>query len=387
MFASLSATIRKALGRSWHQLWEAPLWALLGKEINQIRKSRQTLIFLLFPPTIQLVIYGLALNPVVTQLPLGVLDQSQTLYSRELVAVMTQTEVFRLHSLSPSVEDLSQQVATGQVTAGVVIPPEFARDLRRDPPAQVQIWLDGVNANTAGIAAGYLRQIFDQFNRQLLPNPPPLPVALETRFLYNPGLRSSWFFVPGMIGVVLTLTSSLISATTVVREKDTGTLEQLLMTPASGWEILLAKIVPLFVLMMGDVCLALGVARLVFRVPFRGDLGLFLALAGLYLFIGIGLGILLATLANSQQQAVLTSFFINLPIIQLSGAIAPIESMPAFFRYCSLLDPLRHFITILRGILLKGVGLEVLWPHALALVGFTGLVLWVSVNRFRQQLS
>ncbi len=383
MLASLWTTLQK----QWEQFWEAPLWALIGKEINQIRKSRQTLFFLLFPPTLQLILYGLVLNPVVTQLPLGVLDQSQTLYSRELVAAMTQTEVFRLHSLSPSVEDLSQQVATGQVAAGVVIPPDFARDLRRDSPAQVQIWLDGVNANTAGIAAGYLRQIIHRYNRQLLPNPPPIPVDLEVRFLYNPGLLSSWFFVPGMIGVVLTLTSSLISATTVVGEKDTGTLEQLLMTPASGWEILLAKIVPLFGLMMGDVFLALGVARLVFRVPFRGHLGLFLALASLYLFLGIGIGVLLATLASNKQQAVLTSFFVNLPIIQLSGAIAPIESMPAFFRYCSLLDPLRHFITILRGILLKGVGLEVLWPHALALVGFTGLVLWVSVNRFRQQLS
>ncbi|MFQ3614473.1 MAG: ABC transporter permease [Cyanobacteriota bacterium] len=381
------ATIRNALARSWQQLWEAPLWALIGKEINQIRKSRQTLFFLLFPPTIQLVIYGLALNPVVTQLPIGVLDQSQTLHSRELVAVMTQTEVFRLQSLSPSVEDLGQQVATGRVTAGVVIPPDFARALRREQPAQVQIWLDGVNANTAGIAAGYFRQIFNQFNRQLLPNPPPVPVDLETRFLYNPGLLSSWFFVPGMIGVVLTLTSSLISATTVVREKDTGTLEQLLMTPASGWEILVAKIVPLFVLMMGDVFLALGVARLVFRVPFRGDLGVFLLLAGLYLFIGIGLGILLATLASSQQQAVLTSFFINLPIIQLSGAIAPIESMPVFFQYCALLDPLRHFITIVRGILLKGIGLDVLWPHALALLGFAVVIMAVSVDRFRQQLG
>jgi ABC-2 type transport system permease protein len=172
-----------------------------------------------------------------------------------------------------------------------------------------------------------------------------------------------------------------------VREKDSGTLEQLLMTPADAWEILLAKIVPLFVLLMGDVLLALSVARLVFKVPMWGSFILFFTLAGLYVFVGIGVGIMLATVARNEQQVVLISFFINLPVIQLSGAIAPIESMPLFFQYLSLLDPLRYFIDITRGILLKGVGLSVLWPNVLALGVFVAVLLTISINRFRSQLS
>jgi ABC-2 type transport system permease protein len=212
-------------------------------------------------------------------------------------------------------------------------------------------------------------------------------VTTQTTFLYNPGLLSSWFFVPGVLGLVLTLISSLVSSVTVVREKDTGTLEQLLMTPAEAWEILLAKIVPLFVLLMGDVFLALSVGRLVFGVPFRGNFPLFLGLSALYLFVGIGIGIMLATVCRTQQQVVLTSFFVNLPLIQLSGAIAPIESMPTVFKYLSLLNPLRHYVAIVRGILLKGVGLGVLWPNAIALFFFAVVLLSVSINRFRTQLS
>jgi ABC-2 type transport system permease protein len=189
------------------------------------------------------------------------------------------------------------------------------------------------------------------------------------------------------MGLVLTLIASLVSAVALVREKDTGTLEQLLMTPASAWEILLAKIVPLFLLLQVDVALALVLGRTVFGLPFRGHLPLFLLLSGLYLFVGIGIGTLLATVCRSQQQVLLTAFFINLPVVQTSGAIAPIESMPAFFQTISLLNPLRHYITIVRGMQLKGVGLEALWPHALALLLMAMALMAFSVSRFRSQLS
>ncbi len=366
------------------------LWSLIAKEINQIRKNRQLVFLLLFPPTMQLLIYGFALDPEVTQLPLGVLDYSQTQISRELVAFLTENEVFIGKRYTLDENELTQWVRSGSVSTGIVIPPNLGSQLQREQAAEIQVVIDGVDANTAGIAQGYVQQIVTNFNQEQLssasPDSQPL-ITSEVSFLYNPGLRSSWFFVPGMIGVVLTLTGSLVSAITVVREKDSGTLEQLLMTPAAGWEILAAKIVPLFTLLMGDVILALGVARLVFGVPLQGSLLLYMSLSAIYICVGIGLGILLATIAASQQQAVLTSFFFNLPLIQLSGAVAPIESMPTVFRYGSLLNPLRHYITIVRGILLKGVGLNVLWPHVLALLGFCILLLWVSIRQFRQQLS
>ena len=189
------------------------------------------------------------------------------------------------------------------------------------------------------------------------------------------------------MGLVLTLIAILVSAITVVKEKDTGTLEQLLMTPSTNWEILLAKIIPLAFLLLGDVILALTLGTLIFHLPFRGSLVLFMVLSGMYLFVGISLGIMLATIAGSQQQVVLMSFFINLPIVQTSGAIAPIEAMPPVFQYLSLLNPLRHYIAIVRGILLKGVGLDVLWINVLFLLTFAVILMTISISKFRNQLS
>lgn len=363
------------------------LWALILKEINQILRNKQLVLLLTFPPTIQLLIYGFALNPDVHNLKLGIVDYARTYESREMVSALTENGIFIPKQYLSNERDLGEQVRQGKLTAGLVIPPDFKRNLSRNKTAEVQVMVDGVDANTAGIANGYINQIISQYSRQLAENPVPLLINPQTIFLYNPGLKSSWFFVPGMIGVVLTLISSLVSSLTVVSEKDSGTLEQLLMTPAEAWEILLAKIVPLFVMIMGDVFLALAVGRLVFGVPFRGNFVLFLGLSGLYVFVGIGIGIMLATLCATQQQVMLTSFFVNLPLIQLSGAIAPIETMPIFFKYLSLMNPLRHYVAIVRGILLKGVGLDVLWPHAIALLLFAIVLLSVSINRFRSQLS
>jgi ABC-2 type transport system permease protein len=362
-------------------------WALAIKEINQILRSKQTLVLLIIPPTIQLLVYGFALNPDVHNIKLGIIDYANTYESRELVSSLTENNVFVVQQYLFDDQELGEQVREGKVTAGLVIPPEFNRDLSQDKTAEVQVLIDAVDANTAGIANGYMNQMIGQYNRKLQSEQAPALVNTQTTFLYNPGLISSWFFVPGVLGLVLTLIGSLVSSITVVREKDTGTLEQLLMTPAEDWEILLAKIVPLFILLNGDVLLALSLGRLVFGVPFQGNFILFLGLSALYLFVGIGIGMMLATLCQTQQQVVLTSFFVNLPLIQLSGAIAPIESMPIALKYLSLLDPLRHYVEIVRGILLKGVGLDVLWPNAIALLLFAVVMLSVSISKFRSQLS
>jgi len=381
-----------------NRLLESRLWALVIKEINQILKNKQLIFLLLFPPTVQLLVFGFALNPDVQNLKLGIVDYASTNTSRELISAFTENRIFVAKYYGISQESLGEQVQEGQITTGLVIPPDFDRDLRQDQTAEVQVLIDGVDANTAGIASGYIRQIVNQYSRQLAPSigssqssrtsPSQSPlIEPQVKFLYNPGLVSSWFFVPGVLATVLLLTSTLVSSATVVREKDTGTLEQLLMTPAAGWEILLAKVVPLFVLLIGDVILALSVGCLIFGVPFRGNFLFFLVISSLYVFVGIGIGILLATISRSQQQAQLTSFFINLPLIQLSGALAPIDSMPLAFQYLSLLNPLRHFVAIARGVLLKGIGFSVLWPNVLALSIFAIVLLTVSVNRFRAQLS
>jgi ABC-2 type transport system permease protein len=320
-------------------------------------------------------------------LSLGVVDYAHVTASRELVSALTENKVFVLDSFPANEKQLARQVEAGKLTAGMVIPPNFNRQIQAGQSVDIQIFIDGVDANTAGIASGYITQIVNRYNRRLTGVQITPPVTPQTVFLYNPGLKSSWFFVPGVMGLVLTLIGTLVSAVTVVREKDTGTLEQLLMTPAAAWEILLAKIVPLFVLLLGDVLLALTLGTLVFGLPFRGSFLLFIGLSGMYLFVGISLGIMLATVSQSQQQVVLTAFFINLPLVQTSGAIAPIETMPTFFQILSLLNPLRHYIAIVRGILLKGVGLEVLWMHMLALAAFAVVLMTISINKFRSQLS
>lgn len=370
-----------------NRLFESRFCSLVVKEIHQTLRDKRLLFLLIILPTVQLLIYGSALSPDIHNLKLGIIDYAKTSTSRELVSALTENGVFIVERYSNSEQTLSQQVQTGQVTAGLVIPPDFNRDLHQDSTAQVQVFVDAVNANTAGIARSYITQIINHYGRQLNPNRMPTRVQLQVTFLYNPGLKSSWFFVSGVMGVILTLVSSIVSSATVVREKEAGTLEQLLMTPAANWEILLAKVVPLSILLLGDVILGLSLARLIFGLPLRSNFFLFLALSGLYILVGIGMGILIGTILRSQQQTQLMSFSMNVPLIQLSGAIAPIESMPLLFQYLSLLNPLRHYVEIVRGLLLKGVGLDVLWPNAIALGIFATILLIISINRFRTQLS
>ncbi|WP_236612470.1 ABC transporter permease [Picosynechococcus sp. NKBG15041c] len=369
------------------RFFDGRFWALVLKEIQQILKSRQSIFLLIFPPTIQLLVFGLALSPNVDHLSLGLVDHANSAQSREFVSALIENDIFQITAAPTNETQLQQKVRNGQLTAGLIIPPNFDRDLNQGSSAEVQVFIDGVDANTAGIANGYLNQIVNHYNQQKNAVFNTLPIENQSRFLYNPGLTSSWFFVPGVIGVVLTLTGSLISSITVIREKDVGTLEQLLMTPASSGEILLAKIVPLFILLMGDVLIASAMGRFIFHLPFRGDFLIFYLLSGLYVFVSIGLGILLATLSRTQQQVVLTSFFFNAPIIQLSGAIAPIESMPKFFTVLSWLDPLRHYVAIARSLILKGVAIDSLLPNILALFICAVVLLTISVYRFRSQLN
>ncbi len=363
------------------------LWALIQKELRQILRDKQLLFLLIFPPTIQLFIYGFALSPDVYDLRLGVLDLSKTPMSRNLLDAVVQNHVFNVTPLKPTRDAAIEAVKQGRVDASMVIPPEFSRNLKQKQHAEVQILIDGVDANTAGIASGYLVQMISTFARGLEEPRTTGTIRPDISFLYNPGLNSAWFFIPGVMGLILNLTGSLVSSSTLVREKDSGTLEQLVMTPASAFEVLLAKVLPLFVLLFGNVLLSLAVGLLAFQVPFRGNFFLFLAVSSLYILVAISIGITLASISKNQRQAILTSFFINLPVIQLSGAIAPLQSMPQFLQTLSYLNPLRYYIICIRSILLKGIGLEVIWPNVLMLAIFAVTLFMLSARRFRSQLG
>lgn len=366
-------------------------WALFRKELAQILHNRQMVRIILVPPTAMLLLYGFALNPNVQNLKVGITDYSNSPASRQLTEIFEQTEAFRVSRHYTSAEAMAKELAQGHLTVGVTIAPEFARDVARGRTAQVQMLYDAVDANTASIASSYINQLVRDYNLRHRPaadrSSLRYQVQIQTSVLYNQGLDTAWFIVPGMIGVLLTVIGSQLAASSVVREKEAGTIEQLLMTPASNTEVILAKICPLLVLLIMDALIALVVARLVFGIPLRGSLLVFLAISSLYFWVGISIGILLAAFSSSQQQAQLTAFFINPPMVILSGATSPTSAMPAVMQFFSHLDPLRYFIEVCRGILLKGVGLEELWPQVLILMAFAAVMMTLSIRQFRRQLT
>ncbi|MBL8171949.1 MAG: ABC transporter permease [Acidobacteria bacterium] len=371
--------------------------ALFLKEMRQIKQDRKLIVTLILPPTVQLVLFGFALNPEVTNLRLGVVDESQTAVSRELVSAFIESQSFQVRAHYASPAAISQALSAGELDAGLIIPSGFARQRARNETANVQFVLDAVNSNTAGIASGYAQRIIAAYNQQLGKDAAHAAVALDgaaaanlsarVALLYNPGLRNSWFILTGVLGILLILNGSLVAAGAMVKEKEAGTIEQLLMTPAAAWEIITAKMAPLFLLLSLDVWLALGMGWLVFDVPVRGSIILLYVAGALCVLAGVGLGTFLATFSRSLQQAQLLSFFVNPPIAMISGATTPIEAMPHWMQPLTWLNPVRHFSTISRGIMLKSAGLEILYPSLLALFGFAVVLVSISVWRFRKQLG
>jgi ABC-2 type transport system permease protein len=361
------------------------LQSLIFKEIQQILRNKQILAMLLVTPTLQMFTYGLALNPEVKDLNLGVIDMAKTPDSRELTAALVSNKVFDLKPSGDKISELYHKVDEGELDAGVVIPPEFPRLIAAGKPAIIQIVLSAVDANSAGIAAAYLSQIISQFNKTL--NGYVEAISPQVTFLYNPGLNATWFFVPAVIAISLTVAGTLVSTSTLLKEKETGTIEQLLISPASATEILIAKLVPLVVVLFGVVNVSLFLGCTVFHVPLRGSYWLFCISSLEYMFVLLALGLAMASYVANQRQAILSTFFIMMPLIQLSGALSPIASMPVFFRLLSLINPLRFYINCLRGILLKGCGLEQLWLDMLILLGFAVVYMMLGVTQFRKQLT
>ena len=366
------------------------IWALFLKELRHIKRDRQLIAALIVPPTVQLIIFGFSLNPVVTGLKLGVMDESRTAISRDVISAFTESVSFQVAGYYNSPDELSRELRAGNLDAGIIIPSDFDRQRARQETAKVQLLLDAVNSNTAGIAAGYAERIIASVNQRLAdPASQSTTGGLTSRvaLLYNPGLKSSWFMLTGVLGILLVLNGSLVAAGSMVKEKEVGTVEQLLMTPASAGQIITAKMAPLFLLLSADVWIALGVGWLVFGVPVRGSLILIYMAGALCVLAGVGLGTFLATFSKSQQQAQLLSFFINPPIALLSGATTPIEAMPDFLQPITMINPVRHFATIARGIMLKGADVEILYPNFLMLIGFAVLLVAISAWRFRKQLG
>src|SRR6266404_223979 len=396
--------------RSLNQLFSLRLWSLFVQEFHQIRRNRRLVILLIIPPTLNIILFGLALNPTFENLQLGVVDYSRTSESRELVSAFTEGLVFKTRGYYASTDELGQAISRGELDAGLVVPRDFAERRARHETAEVQLLVDAVNANTATIAGGYAARIIASFNQKIAMSQPPrrqivdpnsanAAISMTTNpgaranvtprltLLYNPGLKSAWFITTGMIGLLLVLQGSVVSSASLVREKEIGTIEQLLMTPAGSSEIIIAKVLPIFLLLALDIGLALLVARVAFGVPVRGSLLLFFLSASLCVLCGIGLGMMIATFTRTQQQAQLMGFFTNPPLAILSGATTPIEAMPVWLQPITSINPVKHFAIISRGILLKGSGVEVLYPQLIALAAIALVMVSVSAWRFRKQLG
>jgi drug efflux transport system permease protein len=377
------------------------LRALTAKEFRQILRDRRLVFSLAVAPVLQLLLFGTVLNSNVADVALGVVDDSRTPESRELVAVLTQSQSFRLAGYYLSVDRLGDAISRGAADAGVVIPYDYARNLVRGRPTTVQFLLNAMNVNTAQISRGYAEGVIAAYNAGLAAQGLHVrfqqiaaqrvsrrgSVELDPAFLFNPGLVSTWFIATGVLGILLILNGAIVASTVMLKEREVGTIEQLLMSPATTAEIILAKVAPLVVLLFAMALLSLGLSRVAFQVPFRGSLLLVLGGALLCLFSGIGIGTMIATFTKSAQQAQLTIFFVNPPLASLSGALTPVEAMPRWLQPLTVLNPIYHFGRITRGAMLRGTGLDALWPNLVALLLFTAVLVSLSVWRFRRQLS
>ncbi len=385
----------------WQHLFNNRVRALIQKEFRQIRRDRRLAISLILPPTLQLLLFGFALSATVSNIRLGIVDDSRTPESRELIATLTESKSFREAGYYSSVEELGDALSRNKLDAGIVIPYDYVRGLERGQTVTVQFLLNAMNANTAAIAQGYAEGVLQSYNRGLESQGIHAnytrvaasdvsrrgDVTLDPTYLYNPGLVSTWFIVTGVFGLLLILNGSIVASAAMVKERERGTIEQLLMSPAGTYEIIIAKIAPLFLLLCLMVIFAIGVMQTVFHVPFHGGALLLLSGAALCILCGISIGTVIATFSKSAEQAQLTSFFVNPPLSTLSGAFYPIEAMPRVLQRLTVFNPVYHFVVISRATLLKGAGLGTLWPNFLALSAFTIALVSLSVWRFRKQLS
>ena len=362
------------------------LWALIVKESREILRNKYLLFLMLVPPILQLLILGGALDPQVRNLSLATVDHAKSAESKELLNEIMESDTFKTNESVKSEDALSVELERGQKTIGLVIPSNFSEKFKENQ-GQVQVLVDGADAYTAGIASAKIQRTIYEFHSQAKKEEKENKVINpDINILYNPDLISSWYFVPGVLGACLTLTGTLVASATVLRERESGTMEQLLMTPASASEILLAKIIPLATFLIFDVIVAISASRLLFGLPCRGSFLLLLIASALYAFVGIGVGMMLGSVCRSQRQAQLASFFINIPLILLSGTVVPLDTMPAALQAISIFDPLRYYALISRGVLLKGATLDMLWIPLLLLAVSAFIVLNISANRFKKQL-
>lgn len=375
----------------------ARLKQMLIKEFIQVLRSKNTRFILFGPPIIQMIIFGYAATFEIHNVPTAVIDQDHTQESRELISRFSSSTYFDIQRQLTDPAEIPGLMDRGEVTLALQIHPGFSELLRKGQTAPVQLILDATNSNTALIAGGYANQIAqgfaadyqkDRMQRlapQIVDRIPQ--VELQQRPWYNTDLKSRWFFVPGVIcSLTLVLVTSL-TAFAVVREREIGTLEQLMVTPIRRFEFILGKTIPFFLIGLADVGLIATIGTLWFQVPFRGSLAVLLLGTVLFLLCQLGVGLFISTISSTQQQAMITAFFFIMPSITFSGFGFPISTMPHWLQLTTYANPIRYFLIIIRGIYLKGVGLDILWPQMVPMALLATALLSLSVFRFHKAMD
>jgi len=360
------------------------LSALMRKELIQFLRSRAMLALILYLYTAEIIMCTFAMSFDVRNLPTAFVDRARSAESRALVQDFGSSGYFKITHAATTDAEVAALLDRGEVLAAVVIPPEFSRQLAQGAPASVQLLLDGSNANAASVAQGYAQRIVQNFALQRLVAGPPA-VELRPRVWYNSELDYRHFMVLSMMTLSGMMVGMITAAAGVVREKESGTMEQLLVTPVSPGEMIAAKILPPLLFCLLALFPSMLVAS-VFGVPLRGSLALFMLFSAVFLLSSMGIGVLVAVIADTLQQALLISFLVLFPVLFLSGTIVPLESMPLGLQYLAEASPLRHYMDAVLGLFLKGVGLDVLWPRLAAMLAIGAALLALSAWRFRRRL-
>jgi ABC-2 type transport system permease protein len=361
------------------------LWQLVRKELRQMLRDPRSKRMLFASPLVQLLLFGYAVNTDVRDAAMFVVDSDRTAESRELIEVLTAGGYFRLAGQGERPAELVRALDAGEAVIAIEIPLGFAAELASGGTAPVQVLVDGTSSNTATVAQGYAARIIHGWGARRGEVRPP--VELRARAWYNPNLESRVYNVPGVIGTIIMLMGLLLTSLAVAREREIGTLEQLMVSPLTPRELILGKTIPVVMVCLIDLLLITAVAMLWFGIPFRGSFALLLLGSGFYVLAGLGLGLLISTVSRTQQEAFMAMFFFFLPAIILSGFMYPVENMPAAVQWATEANPVRHYLIVVRGIFLKGAGLEVLWPEFAKLAVMGSLLLGFATTRFRKTIS
>jgi ABC-2 type transport system permease protein len=368
------------------------LLSLIRKELIELRRDPRLFAIVIIAPLVQLTLLGYAATTDVHDVPLVVADEDRSVESRALVSRFDASQNFLVADSVESGSQIDAYLDSGRAWMALTIPARYGERIRAGVPVQVQVVADGSDANSTNVALGYAGSLIAGYSRELatgLGRAPATPlVSAQVRVWFNPQLESRFFIIPGVLALLLLVVTTNLSSMAIVREKELGTLEQLNVTPIARWELIVGKLLPYGLIGAVDVFLVVGVAIFWFEVPLRGSLTLLISMCFVYLLTTLGLGLFVSTISKTQQQAMMTSsFFFMIPMVFLSGFVFPIENMPDVVQEVTRLIPLRYFLVIVRGIFLKGVGLETLWPQALALAGWGLGILTLATLRSSKRLS